>query len=397
MDDARRILVLRGLRAFAYGFTSVLLGTYLSRFLSPLGAGAIFTAALAGSAALTALLGARGDRISRRQIHTTLSLVMAGAMSIFAFTRSFPALFAAALTGTVAVAVLEAGPFVALEQAMIPHTVTDDRRNRAFGRYAAVAAVIGSFGALAAGGPDLIRKALPGAPSSQKWFLLPAALAFVSAVVAAGLSNAVETPSGERRAPLRRSKGTVAKLSALFALDGLGGGFVVTSMIVYWFSKKFGTSTEVLGLVFFGVGLLQSASFLIAARLADRIGLVNTMVFTHLPSNLILASIPFAPNQAAAIALLLARFALSQMDVPARQSYVVAVVDPEERTAAAMFTNTSRAAAQAASPAISGPAPAGSAVPFVLGAGLKILYDILLYREFRSVRTPEEKARLGEP
>ncbi|MFY9588186.1 MAG: MFS transporter, partial [Actinomycetota bacterium] len=122
-----------------------------------------------------------------------------------------------------------------------------------------------------------------------------------------------------------------------------------------------------------------------------------TMVFTHLPSNLILASIPFAPNQASAIALLLARFALSQMDVPARQSYVVAVVDPEERTAAAMFTNTSRAAAQAASPAISGPAPAGSAVPFVLGAGLKILYDILLYREFRSVRTPEEKARLGEP
>ena len=150
-----------------------------------------------------------------------------------------------------------------------------------------------------------------------------------------------------------------------------------------------------LGLVFFGVGLLQSGSFLVAARLADRFGLVNTMVFTHLPSNLLLAAIPLAPNEGVAIALLLSRFALSQMDVPARQSYTMAVVDPEERTAAAMFTNTSRAAAQAASPAITGPAvsAAGSGIPFVLGAGLKIIYDLLLYRQFRALRTPEEEAR----
>jgi MFS family permease len=395
VDDARRILLLRGLRAFAYGFSSVLLGVYLSDFLSPTRAGAILTSTLAGSAALTFWLGLRGDRIGRRRAHLGLSITMAAAMSVFAFTRSFPALLAAALTGTIAAAVLEAGPFVALEQAMLPHAVPDQNRNRWFGRYTAVAAVIGSVGALAAGGPDVIRKAIPGAPSSQRWFLLPAALALTSAIVAAGLSRTVEAPGGDVRRPLQKSKRIVAKLSALFALDGLGGGFVVPALIVYYFRTKFGASTEMLGLVFFGVGLLQSASFLVAARLADRFGLVNTMVFTHLPSNLLLAAIPLAPNEGVAIALLLGRFALSQMDVPARQSYVVAVVDPEERTAAAMFTNTSRAAAQAASPAISGPAvsAAGSGIPFVLGAGLKIVYDILLYRSFRRVRTPDEEAR----
>jgi predicted MFS family arabinose efflux permease len=261
-----------------------------------------------------------------------------------------------------------------------------------------VAAIVGSVGALAAGGPDAIRKAIPGAPSSQRWFLLPAALALISAVVGAGLSREVEAPAGEERQPLQKSKKIVAKLSALFALDGLGGGFVVPTLIVYYFRTKFGASAEMLGLVFFGVGLLQSASFLVAARLADRFGLVNTMVFTHLPSNLLLAAIPLAPNEGVAIALLLSRFALSQMDVPARQSYVVAVVEPEERTAAAMFTNTSRAGAQAASPAISGPAvsAAGSGIPFVIGAGLKIVYDILLYRSFRALRTPEEEARARE-
>ncbi|MGH2727346.1 MAG: MFS transporter, partial [Actinomycetota bacterium] len=297
-------------------------------------------------------------------------------------------------TGTVAVATLEAGPFAALEQSMLPHVVPAERRNRWFGRYTAVAAILGSFGALAAGGPEVIRRHIDGAPSSQRWFLLPAALALLSAIAALGLSRDVEAPSGEP-APLRRSKGIVAKLSALFALDGLGGGFVVPTLVVFWFRNEHGTSAEMLGLVFFGVGVLQSISFLVAARLADRIGLVNTMVFTHLPSNVLLAAIPLAPNEGAAIAFLLARHALSQMDVPARQSYVVAVVDEEERTAAAMFTNTSRSVAQAVSPGVSGSAltPAGSGMPFFIGAGLKIVYDLLLYRSFRSVRAPEEAGR----
>lgn len=391
MNDVSRILLLRGARAFAYGFTSVLLGIHLADVLSPARAGAILTATLAGSAALTAGLGARGHRIARRRAHVFLSIAMAAAMAAFALTTSFWVLFLAALTGTVAVATLEAGPIAALEQAMLPHVVPAEKRNRWFGRYTAVAAIFGSVGALAAGGPDAIRRVLNDAPSTQRWFLLPAGIALGCAVVAAGLSRTVEAATGEP-VPLRRSKGVVAKLSALFALDGLGGGFVVPALVAYWFRTEHGTSAEMLGLVFFGVGILQSVSFLVAARLADRIGLVNTMVFTHLPSNLLLAAIPLAPSEGAAIAFLLARHALSQMDVPARQSYVVSVVDPEERTAAAMFTNTSRSVAQAVSPSISGPAmtAAGSGFPFFVGAGLKIVYDILLFRSFRNVRAPEE-------
>lgn len=395
MDDARRILTLRGLRAFAYGFTSVLLGVHLADTLSSARAGAILTATLAGSAALTAVLGARGHLLGRRRAHVALSITMAASLAVFAWTTSFVMLIAAALTGTIAAAVLEAGPFSALEQAMLPHAVPADRRNRWFGRYTAVAAIAGSVGALAAGGPEVIRRAYDGAPSSQSWFLLPAGLALVCAGIAAGLSRDVESAPASGPAPLRRSRGIVIRLSALFALDGLGGGFVVPALVAFWFRTQFGTSAETLGLVFFGVGLLQSGSFLVASRLADRIGLVNTMVFTHIPSNLLLAAIPLAPNAGVAIVLLLARHALSQMDVPARQSYVVAVVDPEERTAAAMFTNTSRSVAQAVSPSISGPAmqAAGAGVPFFLGAGLKIVYDVLLYLQFRGVRTPEEAAR----
>ena len=391
MSDVSRILVLRGARAFAYGFTSVLLGIHLADLFSPVKAGAILTATLAGSAALTFALGARGHRIARRQAHVALAMAMAAAMTTFAFTTSFVALLLAALTGTVAVATLEAGPIAALEQAMLPHVVPERKRNRWFGRYTAVAAIFGSLGALAAGGPDVIRDLLSSAPSTQRWFLLPAAIALGSASFAVSLSSEVEAASREP-APLRRSKGVVAKLAALFALDGLGGGFVQPALVAYWFRQEHGTGAETLGLVFFGVGILQSLSFLVAARLADRIGLVNTMVFTHLPSNLLLASIPLAPNAGSAIALLLARHALSQMDVPARQSYVVAVVDAEERTAAAMFTNTSRSVAQAVSPSVSGPAmtAAGSGFPFFVGAGLKIVYDLLLYRSFRGLRAPDE-------
>lgn len=395
MNDARRILLLRGIRAFAYGFASVLLGVHLADVLSPAKAGAVLTATLAGSAALTALLGARGDHIGRRRAHIALSVAMTVSFVVFAATNEFAVLLVAALTGTVATAALEAGPFAALEQAMLPHAVSASERNRWFGRYTAIAAVAGSVGALAAGGPDALRRVLHSAPASQRWFLFPAGLALICAAVAATLSRDVESFRGEHRAPLRRSRGVVARLSALFALDGLGGGFVVPALIVYWFRIEHGTSAQTLGLVFFGVGLLQSVSFLVATRLADRIGLVNTMVFTHLPSNLLLASIPLAPNAGVAIGLVLARHALSQMDVPARQSYVVAVVDPEERTAAAMFTNTSRSVAQAVSPSISGPAmqAAGSGMPFFIGAALKIVYDVALWRQFRGVQTPEERAR----
>ena len=395
MTDARRILVLRGLRAFAYGFSSVLLGIRLADIFSPAKAGAITTVSLGGAAALSAVLGARGDRIGRRRAHVALSVAMGAAMAAFAFTNSFPLLVVAALSGTVATTFLEAGPFVALEQAMLPHAVPAERHTRAFGRYSATAYVAGSVGALAAGGPAAIRSLFNFSPPSERWFLLPAGLALVQAVFAAGLSEAVETPEVARK-PLQRSRSTVYKLSALFALDGLGGGFVVNLLVSYWFHSKFGTSAQLLGVIFFGVGIVQSISVLLAARLGERIGLINTMVFTHLPSNVFLILIPLAPNEGVAIAFLLGRVALSQMDVPARQSYVMAVVDPDERTAAAGFTTTARSTAQAVSPSIYGSAAqtAASGLPFYLGGGLKILYDILLWRQFRALRTPEEEARL---
>lgn len=389
MDDLRRIFLLRGIRSFAYGFTSVLVGVHLADLVSVPRAGAILTATLAGSALWTFVVGARGDRIGRRRVYVALSVVMVAAMSVFAATASFPLLLIASLSGTVAATALEAGPFVALEQAMIPGAVTARQRTRSFGRYNSIAAIVGAAGALAAGGPAALRDVLPVA--SQRLFLVPAALAAVSIVIAARLSAAVEAP-GRSRAPLVRSRGRVAKLSALFALDSFGGGFVIQASIVYWFRRTYGTSEEVLGLVFFATGILQAISFTIATRLAKRIGLINTMVFTHLPSNILLAAVPLAPTQAVAIGLLLARFALSQMDVPVRQSYVVAVVDPDERTAAAGFTTTVRSAAQAAGPLIGGAtAPiAGAGLPFFVGAAMKSLYDVLLWVNFRRVKPPEE-------
>jgi predicted MFS family arabinose efflux permease len=393
--DARRILLIRAIRAFAYGFGSVLLGVSLeSAGFSGTQVGIILTATLAGSAALTALLGYIGDRIGRRVAHIGLSLLMAGAGTVFAVTDSFWVLFLAALSGTVATAALESGPFVTLEQAIIPQTAPAESRNRVFGIYNAVAAIAGSLGALAAGGPAFFRGFFPALPASQRWFLLYAALGIVTAILAARLSPQVEVGQmlERRAAPLRHSRRIVVGLSGLFALDAFGGGFVLQAFIVYWFRVRFDASPELLGLVFFGVGILQSISFLLAARLAGRIGLVNTMVFTHLPSNVLLAAIPFAPNLSSALALLLSRFALSQMDVPARQSYVVAVVDPDERTAAASVTNASRTVAQALSPALAGALLQSLALgaPFILAGALKGVYDLGLLAAFRNVKPKEE-------
>jgi predicted MFS family arabinose efflux permease len=394
-SDARRIFLIRGLRAFAYGFGSVLLGVSLEAAgFSGAQVGIILTATLAGSAVLTALLGYVGDRIGRRAAPVGLSLLMAGAGTVFAVTDTFWALLLAALSGTVATAALESGPFVTLEQAIIPQTSSPEQRNRVFGIYNAVAAMAGTLGALTAGGPAFFRGFFPALPASQRWFLLYAALGIAAAFLAARLSPRVEVgQTPERRpTPLRRSRRIVWGLSGLFALDAFGGGFVLQAYIVYWFRVRFDASPELLGLVFFGVGILQSVSFLVATRLANRIGLVNTMVFTHLPSNVLLAAISFAPNLGLALALLLARFALSQMDVPARQSYVVAVVDPDERTAAASVTNATRTVAQALSPALAGALLQSLALgaPFVLAGALKSIYDLGLLVAFHNVKPKEE-------
>jgi predicted MFS family arabinose efflux permease len=235
-------------------------------------------------------------------------------------------------------------------------------------------------------------------PPDQRWLLLMPIGAAICALLAARLSPGVEVaadvPAGARG--LQRSRGIVQRLAALFAVDAFAGGFIVQSFIVFWFGRQFGADAALMGLVFFGVGLLQAGSSIAAGWLGARIGLLNTMVFTHLPSNVVLAMIPFAPSLAVAVALLLARSALSQMDVPARQAYVAALVDPAERTAAAGYTNAARHVVRPAGPLLASASMAMAAgVPFLVAGGLKAVYDVALYLTFRRVRVADEEEREG--
>ena len=399
--DGRLILGARGVRTFAYGFQSVLLGVYLSQAgFAPWQVGAVLTATLLGSAALTALFTATADRYGRRRMLKLSALLMALSGGAFAFTTSYPVLILASLTGTVGATSGEVGPFLSLEQAMLPQTCPPERRTRVFSHYNLVGALAGSLGALAAGTPALLQRWGGVSPQAafQIMFLAYAAFAGVALGLFSRLSDRVEAerdaaPGGGRQG-LHRSRAVVLRLSGLFAIDSLAGGLVVQSLIAFYFNLRWGAGPEILGPVFLGVGLLQAASFVAAARVAERIGLIRTMVFTHLPSSVLLMAIPLAPTLGWAVVLLLARHALSQMDVPTRQSYVVAVVDPDERIAAAGVTNITRNVAQAITPLISGVAMQviGLGVPFVVGGALKIVYDLLLFAMFRSVRPPEERA-----
>ena len=343
-------------------------------------------ALLAGAALASLILARFGDRIGRRRAYGGLLVLMGAAGTVFALTGSLPALILAALTGTVSTDVVESGPFTSLEQAMLPHA-TDRDPTAAFGAYNTIATIAGALGALAAGGPTLLHT------GSARWLLAYPIVAALALPVAASLTPRVEAGVARPRRPLHRSRGIVYRLAALFAVDSLGGGFVVQAFIAYWFARKFGTSAATLGVVFFGIAILQALSFQAAVRLARRIGLLRTMVFTHLPSNVLLATIPLAPSQGVAIALLLSRFALSQMDVPTRQAYVVGVVDPGERTAAAGITNTARYVTRPIGPLLAAPlTQLGLGVPFVVGGAIKCVYDLGLYALFRRVRlrnTPE--------
>lgn len=386
---------MQALRAFAYGLGSVLIGTTLARRgLSGAEVGLVLGALLGGTALVSVGLGRYGDRVGRRRAYRLLLVAMAISGAVFALTDSVPALLLAALTGTVSTEVVESGPFTSLEQAMLPHAAGERDPTRVFGTYNTIATLAGSLGALAAGGPTLLDT------SSAHWLLAYPLVAAVALVPAARLSPAVERGDeleAEPGPPLHRSRGIVRRLSALFALDSFGGGFVPQTFIAYLFTRKYGASPETLGLVFFAVGILQALSFQAAVRLAGRIGLLRTMVFTHLPSNLLLAAVAFAPNLETAIALLLGRFALSQMDVPTRQAYVVAVVDPSERTAAAAYTNTARYVTRPVAPLVAGATLQGAlGAPFVIAGTLKSAYDLGLYALFRNVEVERER-REPEP
>jgi predicted MFS family arabinose efflux permease len=324
------------------------------------------------------LIARYADRLGRRRCYRLLLGAMAASGTVFALTGSVPALIVAALTGTVSTDVVESGPFTSLEQVMLAHAADGPDPTRLFGIYNTVATLAGSLGALIA-----------LAASSPRWLLTYPAVAAAALVLSAGLSSSVELvrqPEEEPRRPLHRSRGIVRKLSALFALDSFGGGFVPQTFIAYLFTRKYGASPHTLAIVFFAIGILQALSFQAAVRLAKHFGLLRTMVFTHLPSNLLLIGVAFAPNLPTAVALLLARFALSQMDVPIRQAYVLAVVEHSERTAAASYTNAARYVTRPFAPLIAGAAlRAGLGVPFLIAGVLKSVYDVGLYAIFRSV------------
>jgi len=366
--DARLILTVQGLRAFAYGVGSVLIGVSLARSsLSGTQVGVVFACILLGAALASVAVGRYGDRLGRGSAYRLLLVVMALAGTAFALTHSLPLLLLAALTGTVSTDVVESGPFTSLEQAMLPQAAAPGKAPRLFGTYNTIATLTGSLGALAAAVPSLL-----GASSPQRWLLVYPLAAALALPFAARLSRDIELPlvdGARKRVPLRQSKGIVRRMSVLFALDSFGGGFVVQSFVAYWFTRRFDASLETLPVVFFCIGLLR------------------TMVFTHLPSNLLLAAVPFAPNLQVGITLLLARFVLSQMNVPARQAYVVAVVEPEERTVAAAYTNGARYAARPVAPLIAGALVQASslAAPFVIAGVLKSAYDLAFWKMFHRV------------
>ena len=393
MSDVRRIFSIQATRAFLYGFSSILIGAALSASgLDEAAVGIVFAAMLLGMAVSSLAIGRWGEAIGRRRAYLWLLAIMGVVGAVFALTGSVPILVLAALTGTLSTDPNESGPITTLEQSMLASTPAAER-SRVYGRYNAVAYLAGALGALAAGGPSAMRDLLPALPPDQRWLLLLPVGAAVCVLLGWGLSRAVEVerdPEPGARG-LQRSRGVVRRLSALFALDAFAGGFVVQTFIVFWFGRQFGADAELMGLVYFGVGLLQAASSVAAGWLGVRIGLLNTMVFTHLPSNLLLALIPFAPSLLVAVLFLFARSALSQMDVPARQAYLAALVDPAERTAAAGYTNAARHLARPAAPALASASMAMAAgIPFLVAGGLKALYDVALYFTFRRVRLADD-------
>jgi len=406
--DGRLLFAMRTVRMFAYGFLAVVLVLYLAAAgLDPLAIGIVLTLTLIGDTIISLWLTTNADRFGRRRTLIVGSALMILAGIAFAFTSWVPLLILAGAVGVISPTGNEVGPFLAIEQAGLSQTIPDNRRTPTFAWYNLAGYVATATGALGAG---LLSQAL----LDSGWAPLDAYRAIVIGYALLGLvmvigfwqlDKGVEAPPREastdgirRRLGLGRSKKVVLKLSVLFSLDAFGGGFIPQSLMAYWFHIQYGVDPATLGLIFFGANLLAAVSSLLAAPIAARIGLLNTMVFTHLPSNVLLILVPIMPNLQLAIAVLLLRYTLSQMDVPTRQSYVIAVVDPDERSAAAGVTGVARTTGAAISPSISSVLIASqgyAALPFYLAGGFKILYDLLIYREFRNVKPPEERRALS--
>ncbi len=407
--DIRLVIAARGVRTFGYGLLGVLLGVALSqRGLSPVGIGAIITVSLVGDFVGTYLIGLHADHWGRRRTLAVLAGLMALTGVVFGFVSVYPLLLIAGFCGTLGTSGSETAPFLPIEQAIVPQVVRAERRTAVFARYNLVASFSGALGALAAGLPDVLTHAgIALSNGIRLMFALYCLAALTAAVLATRLSSAVEVPADtegrtEQRARrlrsrlvprMGRSRPVVVRLSALFSVDALAGGLVVQSLVALYFHLRFGIPLGPLGLLFFAANTLSALSFLAAVPLARRFGLLNTMVFTHLPSNALLALVALMPSFPLAAGVLLLRQLLSQMDVPTRQAYTMALVAPDERTAAASVTSLARSAGSAASPVVSGALLQGTSLtlglPFVIAGALKSAYDLSLWRMFRRVPLAE--------
>ena len=398
--DARRIVRTRGLRALVDGLVAVVLPSYLlARGLDTVQIGAVITATLLGSAAVTLLIGLRGGAVPRRRLLQLISVLMILTGVGFASVGGFVALLVVAAVGTINPTSGDVSGFLPVEQALLPDTVPAAHRTTVFARYSLIAALAGAFGALAAGGPGWIARhsSLTTLEAQRGVFLLYAAVGGLLLLQYRHLGVGGAEPPDAPPSRLGPSRLIVYRLAAVFSLDSLGGGFAVQSILVLWLALRFDLSVATSGAIFFWSGLLSASSALLAPKLARRIGLIRTMVFTHLPANGLLIAAALMPNAPLAVACLLARSLLSQMDVPARTSYVMAIVRPEERAAAASVTNVPRSLASALPPLAAGWMLQHSTFgwPLLVAGTLKAVYDLLLLALFHDLR-PEEEMRLAE-
>ena len=391
----RQLLCSRGLRAFADGYVSLLLPVYLLNLgFGPLAVGVIATSTLLGSGALSLVVGFHAHRFQYRTLLMLAAMLMAATGIGFASLSDFWPLVAIAFIGTLNPSSGDVSVFLPLEHAVISRSVQDKDRTGAFARYSLVGSLVAALGALFAGVPDLMVSKLHISMKTalQAMFVLYALAGVAAAIIYARLPRGTGAALQESTGSLKTSKQMVYKLAALFSLDAFSGGLILDSMLVLWLFDKFQLSKAMAGTIFFWTGVLSAFSYLIAVRIARRIGLVNTMVFTHLPSSIFLILVPFMPTLPWAVAMLLARSALSQMDVPTRSSYVMAIVPPDERPAAASVTSVPRSFASAMGPVIAGSLLGASTFgwPLVLAGSFKIAYDLMLLYTCRNIRPPEE-------
>ena len=402
--DGKLLLSARMVRTFSYGFLSIILAIYLKQIgFDDILIGVILSVTLLNSVFFTLFASFYADRIGRRKILFIYAVLMSGAGTIFLFTDNYVALIIAALIGTINATGSETGAFLSIEQAILPQTIKKvKKRNTLFAFYNMGGTFAMSAGILLSGVPQLLQEiGWSQIESFKPLFAAYVIAGLLVAILYVLLSKDVEVKNKNKLpakgSPLKqlspKSRSIVGKLSLLFSLDSFAGGFVIQSIISFWFFTRFGIDLTTLSIVFAVAGVLTAFSYIIATKIADKIGLINTMVFTHIPANVLLVLLAFAPTFPIALGLHLARMTLSQMDVPTRQSYIVAVVDEDERTVAAGITNTSRNVAQAISPSITGVIIQSLwlSAPFVIGGMLKIVYDVGIYFSFRKIKPIEEK------